>query len=111
LVSLDFWAPNHESVSAPDGRHALLTANVTYTDPNSPGQVYGFEPALVRLRLPGGELVRPRNIARSGKIFNVFTVPATFTTATLQVTGSERVSGVSLKILRTTSFPISIPAG
>jgi hypothetical protein len=111
LASIDFWAPGHDTVHAPDARHAILSTNLTYTDSGSPGTVFGFEPALLRLRLPGGQTLRPRNIAKGNRIFNVFTVPATFTSGTLQVTGSERVDGVTLRIERTASFPITIPAG
>jgi hypothetical protein len=38
-------------------------------------------------------------------------VPATFTCGRLRVAGSERVDGLNLQIVRTTSFQISIPAG
>ena len=109
---IGFWAPGNSAVHAPDGRHALLTTDLTYTDPNQPGDVFGFEPALLRLRLPGGQLLRPRNAPRrKNKVYDVFTVPAGFTTGTLLVTGSERVGGYTLRILKTASFPISIAAG
>lgn len=65
----------------------------------------------MRLRLPGGQLVRARNIASSGKIDNVFEVPATFTTATLEITGKETVGGVSVRVTQTKGFPVRIPPG
>ena len=109
---VDFWAPGNSAVHAPDGRHALLTTDLTYTDPNQPGDVFGFEPALLRLRLPTGQLIKPRNVARhKNKVYNVFIVPAGFTKGTLVVAGSERVGGVTLRIVKVTNFPISISAG
>ena len=109
---VDFWAPGNTSVHAPDGRHALFTSDLTYTDPDQPGHVFGFEPALVRLRLPNGQLIKPRNVAKKkNKIYNVFIVPAGFTSGTLVVSGSERFSGVTLRIAKATKFPVSISAG
>ena len=111
-ASLNFWAPGNPDVHAPDGQHALLTTDLDYTDPEQPGHAYGFEPALLRLRLPNGQVLRARNISqRKNRLLNVFTVPAGFTSGTLLVTGSERLSGVTLRISRTTSFPISFPTG
>jgi hypothetical protein len=80
-------------------------------DGGARGRTYGFEPALLRLQLPGGQMLRPRNIAKGDLVYNVFTVPATFTCGRLRVAGSERVDGLNLQIVRTTSFQISIPAG
>jgi hypothetical protein len=82
-----------------------------YTDPTSPGKTYGWDPQLLKLKVSGGSTVSARNIASKGHIFDVFQVPANFTRGTLEITGSERVQGVTLKISRTVTFAISIKAG
>ncbi len=110
VAALDFWIPGHETRHAIDGRHAILSTNLVYTDSGSPGTIYGFEPALLRLKLPNGQVIRARNVATGNRIFDVFTVPATFTRGTLQITGSERVDGIDLRIGKTVSIPISFPA-
>jgi hypothetical protein len=110
-ANLDFWAPGHESVHAPDSRHALLTTDLGYTDPQQPGKWFGFDPGLLRLRLPNGQLLRPRNIARKNRIFNVFTVPAGFTRGTIIVGGSERIDGITFRIPKPVNFPVAFPAG
>jgi len=89
----------------------MLSVDLDYTDPHSPGHTYGFDPQLLKLRLPDGKVVAAHNIAAAGKIFNVFEVPADFTSGTLQVTGSEKVGSVTLTVTRTVGFGIAIPAG
>jgi hypothetical protein len=110
-ASLDFWAPGHESHHARDGKHALLSVRLNYTDSSEPGKTFGFDPELLRLRLPDGTILRARNLATGDFIFDVFEVPAAFTTGSIQITGSERVQGVTVTVGRTVSFPVSIPAG
>jgi hypothetical protein len=107
LAGLDFWAPGHENSRPTKTTDALLSMRLTYTDPQDPGKEFGFDPELVTLKLPDGRTVSARNIASPGKIFNVFQVPATFTTGTIVVGGSERTEGLTLKVNQPASFAIS----
>ncbi len=113
LASLDFWPPRHETVHASSPSKAILSVGLTYTNSKAanPSKIYGYDPQLVRLRLPGGQIVKSRNIAAAGKINDVFEVPATFTTGRLEITGSEKVSGITLRITKTIGVTVSIPAG
>jgi hypothetical protein len=111
IASLDFWVPNHTDRHPASAANAMLSVDLDYTDPHSPGHTYGFDPQLLKLRLPDGKLVAAHNIAAAGKIFNVFEVPADFTSGTLQVAGSETVGSVTLTITHAVGFAIAIPAG
>lgn len=111
LASLDFWVPGHEERHASSARTAILSVRLNYTDRASPGKTFGFDPELLQLQLPKGGVVRARNVASAGKIFDVFEVPASFTTGTLRVTGSERIDGVTIRVTSPRGFAVSIPAG
>jgi uncharacterized protein DUF2510 len=112
LAELDFWVPGHESTHPTATNNAMLHLRLTYTDSLNPGSSYGFEPQLLKLRLPGGRTVSARNVAASAnKVFDVFQVPATFTTGTLVIGGSVRTGDVTLTVRKAASIPVSIPAG
>ena len=111
FASLDFWIPGHTDKHAKDANHAILSVRLNYTDTASPGQTFGFDPQLLQLRLPSGGVIRSRNVATGNKIYDVFDVPADFTKGTVQVSGTEKVSGVTVRVRKTVSFPVSIPAG
>lgn len=110
-ASLDFWIPGHEDkhASAPD--KAILSVHLNYTDDADPGETFGFDPQLLRLRLADGTVLRARNVAGKGKIYDVFEVPASFTKGTLQITGSERIGNIKLTVRKAISLPVSFPAG
>ena len=112
LASLDYWPPANTSTKPSSPSKALLSVRVNYTDSGNPGGPYGYDPGLLRLKLPNGSYVRARNIAPSGKIANVFEVPASFTTGTVQITGTVAASGgVKVRVRTLQQIPISIPAG
>jgi hypothetical protein len=111
LASLDYWIPGHEDKHAKDATHAILSVEVDYTDPDAPGKTFGFDPELLRLKLPNGTTIQSRNVASGNKIFDVFDVPASFTKGTLEIRGSEKVDKVTVQVQKTVSFVVSIPAG
>lgn len=111
IASIDFWVPGHETRHARDAKHAILSVKLNYTDPESPGKTFGFDPQLLHLRLPDGSSLRARNVETGNFIFDVFDVPATFTKGTIQISGSERVDGVTVAVRKAVSFPVSIAAG
>ncbi|WP_375490463.1 hypothetical protein [uncultured Jatrophihabitans sp.] len=110
LASLDFWVPTHTNVHAHSTANGLLSVGLSYTRKGSSSR-YGFDPQLLRLRLPDGRVAGARNVASAGRVDDVFEVPANFTRGTLEVTGSEKQDGVTIRVTRTTSLTISIPAG
>jgi len=109
-AGLDFWVPGHLTSHPVRTSDAMLSVRVTYTDSSAPGQTYGFDSQLLKLRLPDGRTVSARNVAPSGKIYNVFEVPASFTRGTVLLTGKERSGGVTLTVTTTSSFSISFSA-
>jgi hypothetical protein len=111
FASLDFWIPGRASKHAKDPSHAILSVHLTYTDPDEPGTAFGFDPQLLRLKLPNGKYIRSRNVAKGNYIYDVFDVPATFTKGIVQITGSERIEGVTLTVVNTVNIALSIPAG
>jgi hypothetical protein len=113
LAALNFWAPRHDSVHASSPGKALLSANLIYRDPksSSPSKTYGFYTQIVRLRLSSGQIVKARNIASGGQIQNVFEVPANFTSGHIEITGSTKVGSITLRVRKTVSLAVSIPAG
>ncbi|WP_375498794.1 DUF2510 domain-containing protein [uncultured Jatrophihabitans sp.] len=112
LASLDYWPPANTAVKASSPRNALLSVRINYFDSTQSGGPYGYDPSQLRLKLPNGSYVKARNIAPKGKIANVFEVPATFTTGTLQITGTQRFSnGVTSTVRTTKEVAISIAAG
>lgn len=108
---LEYWDYYYTRVHASDGQHALLTTDLIYTDALRPGKHYGIEPDLLRIVLPGGQVVHARNIANHNRIKNVFNVPASFTHGTLEITGSIVVSGVRVTIEHRVSFRLSFASG
>ncbi|HZC73957.1 MAG TPA: DUF2510 domain-containing protein [Jatrophihabitans sp.] len=110
-ASIDFWIPGHTAKHASDPGHAILSMRLNYTDSANPGHTFGFDPQLLRLRLPDGHTIRARNVAHAHFIFDVFEVPAGFTRGTVQISGSEHVQGVTVTVRRTASIPLAIPAG
>jgi hypothetical protein len=111
FASLDFWIPGHESQHPSSPSRAILSLRLNYTDSSSPGKTYGFDPQILRLKLPSGQVLRARNVASGNKINDVFEVPADYSHGTLQITGSEKVDGVTLKVTKTKTFAVTIPAG
>jgi hypothetical protein len=110
LVSLNFWVPGHTNVHASSPRNGMLTADASYTRKGS-SKRFGFDPKLLRLKLPDGRTLGARNVAGSGHVDDVFEVPAGFTRGTLQVTGSYKSGKVTIRVTHTVSLGISIPAG
>ncbi|HET6876736.1 MAG TPA: DUF2510 domain-containing protein [Jatrophihabitans sp.] len=110
-ASLDFWIPGHTFRHPTSARDAVLSVHASYYYADSPGKTYGFDPALLHLRLPDGTLVNAQNVAGKDKIYDVFVVPADFTRGTLEIGGQDIVQGVTVTIERTIRIPISIPAG
>ena len=110
-VDLDYWSAEKPTLHASSPGTALLTIQMHYTDSSSPGQTYGFETGLLALKLPSGTVVKAQNVAPTGKILNVFEVPANITTATIVAIGSETDAGITLTVVHSVSFPFSIPAG
>ena len=112
LARLDYWSPANTAAKPSSTRNALLSIRVNYTTAKEKGGPFGYDPPLLRLRLPTGTYVKARNVAPKGKIANVFEVPAGFTTGTLQIIGSEPGSGgTTISVVTPKSIPISIPAG
>ncbi len=111
-AELSFWVPAHESSHPTRAADAMLTMRLTYTDSLNPGSSFGFEPQLLKLKLPDGRVVSARNVASSAnKVFNVFQVPATFTTGKIVIGGSVRTGNVTLKIQTPASIPLAFAAG
>jgi hypothetical protein len=109
VSNLYFWPPGHETDFPSSAKDAYLFVRLNYTDADDPGKTFGFDPALLQLRLPDGTVVHARNLAGAGRIYNVFEVPATYTTGTVSVTGSEKVDhGITLSVSRTKSFKVNI---
>lgn len=111
FASLDFWIPRHTTKHPNSPENAILSVPLTYTDSSAPGQSYGFDPQLLRLKLPGGRVVRARNVASGNRINDVFEVPADYTSGTLEITGSEKVGRVTVRVSQTKSFVVTIPSG
>lgn len=111
LASLDYWIPGHDTQHASTPKNAILSISLEYTRSGSATTRYGFDPQVVQLKLPNGQVIHARNVAASGKIDDVFEVPANFTKGALQIAGSERQQGVTLSVKKTSGFTISIPAG
>jgi hypothetical protein len=110
-AGLDFWLPRYADKHPTKPGDALLALDLSYTEPEDPGQVFGFDPQLLKLKLPDGRTFSARNLASAGKVFDVFEVPAGFTSGTLQITGSEQVDAVTLTVNNAARFQIVIPAG
>ena len=112
LASLDYWPPANTSLHPSAPNKGFLTVRVNYTDSEDPGKTFGFDPGILTLKLPGGSVVHARNIAPKGKISDVFEVPANFTSGTVSISGSEKVSGgITLRVLSAKSFPVTLQAG
>lgn len=111
-AELSFWPPGHEGTHASSGSKAILFVRLNYTDPTQKNQTFGFDPPLLRLRLPSGQIIPARNIATDPtKVYNVFEVPADFTTGQVQITGSEKVGGTTVTVITPRTFTVTIPAG
>ncbi|MDT4936604.1 MAG: hypothetical protein QOG80_275, partial [Pseudonocardiales bacterium] len=109
---LQFWLPAQPKSHPVRTGDAFLFMILTYTDPNQPGTNFGFDPELLTLRLPNGTTVQARNIStKSDRLLNVFEVPASFTTGTVIVSGSEQSNGLTFSVPSAVSFPVSISAG
>jgi hypothetical protein len=112
VAELSFWVPSHETSRPTRTTDAMLTMRLTYTDSLNPGSSFGFEPQLLKLKLPDGRIVSARNVASSAnKVFNVFQVPATFTTGKIVIGGSVRTGEVTLKVQTPASIPLRFSAG
>ena len=110
-ADLYFWSPAHPESHPASPRFAYLSIDVTYTDPIAASKVFGFDPTLLHLRLPDGGTLTPRNLAGKNHIYNVFTVPANFTTGTLMIGGSGTIGhGLHESIAKAKNLAISIPA-
>jgi hypothetical protein len=110
-AALDYWLPQYPGSHPAKPSNAMLSVDVAYTDTTAPGKTYGWDAALLKLKLPGGTSVPARNVATKDHVFNVFEVPAGFTSGTLLITGKEKVGDVSLQVSKSAAFLISIPAG
>lgn len=111
FASLDYWIPGHEAQHARDPQSAVLSVLLSYTDPDQPGKTFGFDPAMLQLKVPGGGTLHARNVATGNHIFDVFDVPATFTGGTVEITGSETVQGITVAVGKTVSFAVAFQAG
>ncbi len=109
IASLDYWIPAHTDQHASSPKNGILSMNLTYTRTGS-SSTFGFDPQLVKLHA-GGKTYSARNVAGAGRIDNVFEVPASFTSGTVVISGSEKASGITLRITKATSFTLDIPAG
>lgn len=109
-VRLDFWASGNPTVHASSPRNALLYVKLNYVYKIKPdGKTYGFDPDVIRIKLPSGKYVKARNIATSSdKIQNVFEVPADFTSGTLEIQGSEKSGKTTLTIANKVTFTVRI---
>lgn len=110
-AELNFWIPGHMFRHPTSVGDAVLSVHANYHYSDTPGTTYGFDPELLRLRLPDGTLLKAENVAAKNKINDVFVVPADFTQGTLEIGGHEQVGDVTVTISRTVQVPISIPAG
>jgi hypothetical protein len=61
--------------------------------------------------VPDGRKLHARNLARPGRIYNAFEVPATFTKGTLLIAGTERIDGLTATVTTPKSIPITFAAG
>ena len=122
-TDLRYWARAGDQRHAASPSSALLWVDVTYTytsgvpkpftGPSARGP-FGFAPQLLTLHLPNGSVVHARNYSTTTNgIYILFPVSASFTTATLVISGREPVNknGVVRGVTGTTSFPISVPTG
>jgi uncharacterized protein DUF2510 len=111
VAALDYWVPGHTNRHASSPHNGILSVALTYTRKGASGR-FGFAPGLLRLRLPDGRVLGAHNVASAGHVDDVFEVPANFTRGTLQITGSTKASGgVTLRVTKTASLTVSIPAG
>ena len=109
ITSLDFWAPGNTSIHPTRPDRAILSVRLNYTDSLAPGKTFGFDPAVVRLKLPGNVYAKARNIAPKGKVSNVFEVPANFTAGVVQIIGSTTVKGITLRVTSPKGFVVRFP--
>ncbi len=75
---------------------------------------YGFAPELLKLRLPDGRVVAAGNYSTDkDKLYILFPVPASFTSGTVVISGSEspNKNGVTLGISGSYSFAVRVAAG
>ena len=110
-AELNFWIPGHMFRHPTSAGDAVLSVHANYHYSDTPSTTYGFDPELLRLRLPDGTLLKAENVAGKNKINDVFVVPADFTEGTLEIGGHEKVGDVMVTISRSVQVPISIPAG
>jgi hypothetical protein len=111
VTNLYFWPPGHDTDLPSSAGDAYLSVRLNYTDADDPGKTFGFDPALLRLKLPDGTVVHAKNLAGAGRIYNVFQVPADYTNGTLTISGSEKVdNGITLRVSSPRSFRVNIRA-
>ncbi len=75
---------------------------------------YGFAPELLKLHLPDGRVVAAGNYSTDkDKLYILFPVPASFTSGTVVISGSEapNKNGVTLGISGSTTFAVRVTAG
>ncbi|MBE7186940.1 DUF2510 domain-containing protein [Jatrophihabitans endophyticus] len=109
-ANLYFWVPLHPKDHPASAGSAYLSVDATYKNPSEPGRVIGYDPGLLRLELPGGSSVRAHNLAGAGHIYDVFTVPAGFTSGTLVIGGSAGIGhGIRQHLDETKRIKIEIP--
>lgn len=101
-AALYFWPPLHPGNHPSSATTAYLSVDLSYTNPSEPGKTIGYDPGLLTLELTSGRSVHPHNIASGNHIYNVFTVPASFTSGTLVVGGSSEIGHGTRQTLKET---------
>ena len=123
-ATLSYWGLTTSSTSKHPASTATAYLSVdmtyTYTGPptggfTSPGGLgpFGLDPAYLSLQLPSGAVIRGQDVsADPAFVYDVFEVPATFTTGTVILSGSTKNSnGLTFSVTPIVRIPVSIPAG
>ncbi|SDJ20813.1 Protein of unknown function [Frankineae bacterium MT45] len=112
-ASLFYWdtAENDETPSATN--LAYLFVDMTYSSPDEPAGGYGWPPEYVTVTPAGGAPIRGKNMSSdpTHRIYDLFVVPANFTTGTLTISGSQTVDGVTGTVVTPYHLHLSFPAG
>ncbi|MEP6598301.1 MAG: DUF2510 domain-containing protein [Actinomycetota bacterium] len=104
---LEWWSG---TTHASSGAKAFLVVDLRLTTIDS-AELFGVDTTWLTLAPTGGTPIKARNLASGAdKIFNVFEVPASFTTGTITISGSSASGGITATVANPQTFAVSIPA-
>ncbi|SOD73998.1 uncharacterized protein DUF2510 [Jatrophihabitans sp. GAS493] len=112
-ASLFYWDTSENDETPPATNLAYLYVEMTYSSPDDAAGGYGWPPEYVTVTPAGGSPIRGKNMSSDPKhrIYDLFVVPANFTTGTLTIAGAKTEDGVTGTVVTPYRLTLSFPPG